>query len=91
MPRRRSTMPPRLVLRRAGTSRTSGSWSEDDYDVFDDGVVVGRIYKMDGAVGLWWWGVGFGLTGRKSYGTAETFDAAMAAFGVEYQRLLRER
>lgn len=80
------------MLRRAGTSRTSGSWSEDDYDVFDDDrVVVGRIYKINGAVVSWWWGVGFGLTGRKSYGTAETLDAAMAAFGAEYERLLKER
>ena len=80
-------MPPHLVLRRAHTSRTSGFWSDDDYEVFDDQRgVVGRIYKINSTVESWWWGVGFGLTGRKSYGTAETLDAAMAAFRAEYER-----
>src|SRR5262249_18477325 len=34
-----------LVLKRAAASRLSGEWSEDDYDVLADGVVVGRIMK----------------------------------------------
>ena len=32
-----------LILKRASTSRRSGEWSGDDYDVLADGVVVGRI------------------------------------------------
>ena len=34
-----------LVLKRASASRPSGEWSEDDYDVLADGVVVGRMPK----------------------------------------------
>jgi hypothetical protein len=34
-----------LVLKRASASRSSGEWSDDDYDVLADGVVVGRIMK----------------------------------------------
>jgi hypothetical protein len=31
-----------LILKRASASRSSGEWSDDDYDVLADGVVVGR-------------------------------------------------
>jgi hypothetical protein len=34
-----------LVLKRASASRSSGEWSDDDYDVLADGVKVGRIMK----------------------------------------------
>jgi hypothetical protein len=34
-----------LILRRASASRPSGEWNDDDYDVLEDGVVVGRIFK----------------------------------------------
>jgi hypothetical protein len=33
-----------LILKRASASRSSGEWSDDDYDVLFDGEVVGRIY-----------------------------------------------
>jgi len=33
-----------LILKRASTSRPSSKWSDDDYDVLADGVVVGRIF-----------------------------------------------
>jgi hypothetical protein len=32
-----------LILKRAATSRPSGKWSDDDYDVLADGAVIGRI------------------------------------------------
>jgi hypothetical protein len=32
-----------LILKRASASRPSGEWNDDDYDVFAEGVVVGRI------------------------------------------------
>ena len=38
-----------LILKRASASRTSGKWSEDDFDVLADGVVVGRIMKANAA------------------------------------------
>jgi hypothetical protein len=34
-----------LILKRASTSRPSGKWNDDDFDVLADGVVVGRITK----------------------------------------------
>jgi hypothetical protein len=38
-----------LLLKRASASRPSGEWNEDDYDVLEDGVVVGRISKVHAA------------------------------------------
>ena len=35
-----------LILKRANTSRPSGQWSDDDYDVLENGVVIGRIFKV---------------------------------------------
>ena len=35
-----------LILKRALASRPSGEWSDDDFDVLADGVVVGRIMKI---------------------------------------------
>jgi hypothetical protein len=34
-----------LILKRASTSRSSGEWNDDDFDVLADGTVVGRIFK----------------------------------------------
>jgi hypothetical protein len=78
-----------LLLRRANASRKSGSWQHDDYDVFDGDRDVGRIF-LD-ANRTWFWGVSFQLTGRKSYGTANSLEEAKAAFKAEYERWLRER
>ena len=51
-----------LILKRASASRSSGEWSDDDYDVCADGVVVGRILKVHAApVGSsWMWTLVFG-------------------------------
>jgi len=46
---------PSLILKRASASRSSGEWSDVDYDVLADGVVVGRIFNADAApVGMPW-------------------------------------
>jgi hypothetical protein len=34
------------LLKRASASRPSGQWNDDDYDLFEDGAVVGRILKV---------------------------------------------
>jgi hypothetical protein len=49
---------------------------------------VGRIYLIDrfGGTESWFWGVSFQLTGRKSYGRADSLDDAKAAFRAEYER-----
>jgi len=53
-----------LILKRASTSRISGEWNDDDFDVLADGVVVGRIMKVHAApVGTpWMWTLAFGHT-----------------------------
>ena len=38
-----------LTLKRAATSRPSGEWNDDDYDVLADGIVVGRIMNAAAA------------------------------------------
>jgi hypothetical protein len=77
-----------LVLRRANVSRISGSWQHEDYDVFDGDREVGRIYLVDSQVmqETWFWGVSFQLTGRKSYGHADSLAEAKAAFTAEYEK-----
>jgi hypothetical protein len=35
-----------LILKPPNTSRLSGQWSDDDYDVLENGVVVNRIFKV---------------------------------------------
>ncbi len=47
--------------------------------------VVGRIFKD--ANDAWYWGVDFMLTHRKSYGTADPCESAVAAFKAECERL----
>jgi hypothetical protein len=38
-----------LILKSANASRSSGEWSDDDYDVLAEGIVVGRIMKAAAA------------------------------------------
>ncbi len=52
----------RLMGRRASTS---GSWSEDDFDVLDSGRRVGRVYRINAPAETWWLGVDFRLTDRR--------------------------
>ena len=81
------TSDPALILRRANASRISGSWQQEDYDVFDGDHDVGRIYLVDSDGGnkTWFWGVSFQLTNRKSYGHSTSLDQAKVAFRVEYE------
>jgi hypothetical protein len=79
-----------LILRRANTSRISGSWQDEDYDVFDGDQDVGRIYRLDDRPDSnWFWGVSFQITKRKSYGYATSLEEAKAAFRAEYERWKR--
>jgi hypothetical protein len=76
-----------LILKRASASRSSGEWTDDDYDVLAGGVVVGRIMKAAAApVGQpWLWTLASGHHEDRSpiYGYAATREAAMAAFAKE--------
>jgi hypothetical protein len=84
--------PAGLILRRANVARKGGPWQHEDYDVFDGDRDVGRIYLIDSNAGAetWFWGVSFQLTGRKSYGRAESLDGAKAAFRLEYETWQQE-
>src|SRR5262245_47784236 len=80
----------RLILKRASTSRSSGEWSDDDYDVLADGIVVGRVMKAAAApVGtLWLWTLAYGQHEDRTptHGYAATREAAMAAFAKSWRR-----
>jgi hypothetical protein len=79
-----------LILKRASASRPSGQWSDDDYDVLADGVVVGRIFKANAApVGTpWMWTLAFGHHEDRTptHGYEATREAAMAAFAKSWRR-----
>jgi hypothetical protein len=80
-----------LILRRATASRPSGEWSEDDYDVLENGAVVGRIFKVHAApVGTpWMWTLAFGHDEDRTpmHGYAATREDAMAAFAKSWRRV----
>ena len=79
-----------LILKRASTSRSSGEWNDEDYDVLADGVAVGRIMKVRAApVGTpWMWTLAFGHHEDRSptHGYEATREAAMAAFAKSWRR-----
>jgi hypothetical protein len=75
-----------LTLRRASTLRPSGSWKDEDFDVFNCEQCVGRIYRVtDQPNSLWFWGVSFQVTRRKSYGYESSLDSAEEAFKAAYE------
>jgi hypothetical protein len=80
-----------LVLKRASASRPSGEWNDDDYDVFADGVVVGRIMETAAApvAQPWMWTLAFGHHEDRppAHGYAATREDAMAAFAKSWRRL----
>ena len=79
-----------LTLKRAATSRPSGEWNDDDFDVLADSVVVGRIMKVHAApVGTpWMWTLTFGHHEDRTptHGYEATREAAMAAFAKSWRR-----
>ena len=78
-----------LILKRASASRSSGQWSDDDYDVLENGVVVGRICKEQAAPQgrQWAWASGHnGDIKRARDGYEATREAATAAFAKSWRR-----
>jgi hypothetical protein len=79
-----------LVLKRASASRSSGEWSDDDFDVLCDGVVVGRIMKAAAVpVGIsWMWTFAYDYHEdcTLTHGYAATREDAMAAFAKSWRR-----
>jgi hypothetical protein len=66
-------------------------WSQDDFDVVEDGVIVGRIFCLD-AVGPqgrpWMWASGHSAATvkRAAHGYESTREAAMVAFAKSWRR-----
>ena len=79
-----------LILKRASVSRRSGEWSDDDYDVLADDVVVGRIMKAAAkpADASWLWTLAYGYHEDRTptHGYEPTREAAMAAFARSWRR-----
>ena len=79
-----------LILNSANASRSSGEWSDDDYDVLADSAVVGRIMKAAAApVGqplLWTLAFGQHEDRTPTHGYAPTREAAMDAFARSCRR-----
>src|SRR5262245_8513322 len=72
-----------LTLKRAPIG-----WKEDDYDVLENGVIVGRIFKVPIAPQdrLWMWASGKnGQIRRAAHGYETTREAAMAAFSNSWR------
>src|SRR5438034_8261404 len=74
------------ILKRASASRSSGQWSDEDYDVFANGKLVGRIDE-DGSASRppelrWFWSITevVRVPGVVTHGHAPTLDAAKAKF-----------
>ena len=84
------TLGQQLILKRASTSRPSGEWNDDDYDVLADGAAVGLIMKVHAApVGTpWMWTLAFDHHEDRTPtdGYEPTREAAMAAFAKSWRR-----
>ena len=65
-------------------------WSDDDFDVLCDGVVVGRIMKAAAVpVGMpWMWTLAYDYHENRTltHGYAATREDAMAAFAKSWRR-----
>ena len=81
-----------LILKRGKFSRSSGHWQDEDYDVFADGKLVGRILesgsRFDPSDLLWTWSITsiWPATKGVTNGTAATREEAMAKFRAAWDQ-----
>jgi hypothetical protein len=79
-----------LALKRASTSRPSGEWNDDDFDVVCDGVVVGRIMKgaahRSASHGCGRSPLASTRTAGRRTATSRRFEVAMAAFAKSWRQ-----
>jgi len=82
-----------LILKRASASRPSGKWNDEDYDVLENGKVVGRIFNSAASpVGSpWMWTLAFGHHEDRTptHGYEGTHEAAMVAFAKSWRAGVR--
>lgn len=76
-----------LILKRGDPSRRR----HDDYDVLEDGKVVGRIFHLEAVAPegrCWMWASGHSADSisRAAHGYEPTRKAAMAAFAKSWRR-----
>ena len=76
----------RLILKRA----SSGEWSDDNFDVLAESIVVGRIMRaiIAPVESPWFWTLAYGYhhDRRPTHGYVATREAAMAAFAKSWRR-----
>jgi predicted nucleotidyltransferase len=81
---------PLLILKCASASRSSGEWRDDDFDVLEDGVVIGRIFLSPAAPQdrQWMWTLAYGQHEDRTptHGYESRREAAMAAFAKSWRR-----
>jgi hypothetical protein len=79
-----------LTLKPASTSRPSGEWSDEHFEVLAEGVMVGRIFKSAASpVGTpWMWALAYGHHEDRTptHGYAATREDALAAFAKSWRR-----
>jgi hypothetical protein len=81
-----------LILKRASASRSSGTRKDEDYDVFADGKMVGRIYERGSAHEppelRWFWSITeiAPAVPNVTYGHAATREEAMAKFRAGWEK-----
>ena len=85
IPLAKSLVTSSLILKRAPIG-----WNQDDFDVLENGKIVGRIFFLD-AVGPqgrpWLWASGHhGDIKRAAYGYEPTREASMAALAKSWRR-----
>jgi hypothetical protein len=72
-----------LILKRAPIG-----WNQDDYDVLENGVIIGRIFKVPVAPPDRPWmrasSHSAATVKRTAHGYEPTRQAAMAAFGIKF-------
>jgi len=76
-----------LILKRESAIRPSREWSEDDFDVLADGVVVGRIMKATavplGQSWMWTLAVGYHEDRTPTHGCEATREDANGSLRQE--------